>query len=110
MSQNKQYDLAYKIQAVKLAGEIGSAKAADELGISHNTMYGWMRAVREGRLDVGKGAHTPQNALTLNEELIRLRQQIKAIEKENKRLKEENEILEEACAFFAASRRKSQRN
>ena len=30
---NKQYDMEYKIQAVKLAKEIGSAKAAKELGI-----------------------------------------------------------------------------
>lgn len=106
MAQNKQYDHEYKIQAVKLAQEIGSAKAANELGIPKDTMYGWMKAVREGRLDIGRGAHTPQNALTLNEELIQLRKQVKAQEKEIKRLKEENEFLEEASAFFAASRRR----
>ena len=107
MAQNKQYDHEYKIQAVKLAQEIGSAKAANELGIPKDTMYGWMKAVREGRLDIGKRAHTPQNALTLNEEIIQLRKQVKAQEKEIKRLKEENEYLEEASAFFAASRRRS---
>ena len=57
MTQNKQYDHEYKVQAIKLAREIGSAKAAAELGVPKNTMYGWMRAVREGRLDIGKGAH-----------------------------------------------------
>lgn len=107
MSQNKQYDHQFKVQAVKLAQEIGAAKAAKELGIPKDTMYGWMKAVREGRLDVGEGAHTPQSAMTLNEELIQLRKQVREQDKEIKRLKEENEFLEEASAFFAASRRKS---
>ena len=110
MPQNKQYDHQFKVQAVKLAQEIGSAKAAKELGIPKDTMYGWMKAVREGRLDSGEGAHTPQSAMTLNEELIQLRKQVREQEKEIKRLKEEYEFLEEASAFFAASRQKSRRN
>lgn len=32
MATNRQYDQEYKIQAVKLAKEIGQAKAARELG------------------------------------------------------------------------------
>lgn len=106
MAQNRKYDHEYKVQAVKLAHEIGSSKAAKELGIPADTLYGWIRAVKEGRLNVGSGVHTPENALTLNEELIKLRKQVKTLEKENKRLKEENEFLEEASTFFAASRRK----
>ena len=92
---------------VKLALEIGSARAGRELGISRNTIYGWVKAVHDGRLDIGEGAHDPQSALTLNQEMIELRKQLKAQEKEIKRLKEENEFLAEASAFFAASRRKS---
>ena len=110
MAQSKKYDQEYKSQAVKLAQELGSARAAEELGIPKNTMYGWMRAVRQGRLDAGSGVHSPQNGLTLNEELIQLRKQVKALEKENRRIKEENEFLEEASAFFAASRRKFQKS
>ena len=110
MPQNNQYDHQFKVQAVKLAQEIGSAKAAKELGIPKDTMYGWMKAVREGRLDIGEGAHTPQSAMTLNEELIQLRKQVREQDKEIKRLKEENEFLEEASAFFAASRRKSRKS
>ena len=45
----------------------------------------------------------------MNEELIELRKQVKEQAKEIRRLKEENEFLEEASAFFAASRRKSAR-
>ena len=42
MSAGKVYDLEYKIQAVKLANEIGQAKAATELGIPRNTVYTWI--------------------------------------------------------------------
>ena len=34
MATNTQYDQEFKVQAVKLAQEIGQAKAASELGIS----------------------------------------------------------------------------
>lgn len=108
MSKPRHYDPEYKAQAVKLAHELGSAKkAAKELGISKDTLYGWIKASREGRLDVGPGAHTPSNALSLNEELIQLRAQVSSQQKEIARLKKENAFLEEASAFFAASRLKS---
>lgn len=105
----RKYDTEYKIQAVKLSKEIGSAKAAAELGISVDTLYGWVKAGREGRLDIGAGSHTPKSAMSLAEELFLLRRQVKDLEKENRHLKEENEFLAEASAFFAASRRKSAR-
>ena len=107
MSAGKVYDLEYKIQALKLANEIGQAKAATELGISKNTIYTWIRKVRLGQLDLGEGMHTPKSAMTLNEEIIQLRQQVKVQEKEIRRLKKENDFLEEASAFFAASRLRS---
>ena len=105
----RKYDTDYKVQAVKLSKEIGSAKAAAELGIPTDTLYGWMKAAREGRLDIGLGSHTPGTAMSLAEELAVLRKQLKEQDKEIRRLKEENEFLEEASAFFAASRRKSAR-
>ena len=110
MAQKKIYDKEYKVQAVKLGRDIGFSKAAEELGIPTDTIYGWTKAAKAGRLDLGPGQHTPQTARTLAEENERLRQENKALFKENKRLKEENEFLEEASAFFAASRRKSARN
>ena len=70
-------------------------------------MYGWMRANRLATLDLGAGSQTPQSAMTLNEELIQLRQQVKEPEKDNRRFKKKNDFLEEASAFFAASRLKS---
>ena len=109
MEGNRQYDKAYKVEAVKLAREIGQARAATELGVPKNTLYGWVRASRLGMLDLGIGAQTPQSAMTLSEEIAQLRQQIKTLEKENRRLQKENDFLEEASAFFAASRRKSEK-
>ena len=107
MANQKRYDLAYKIQAVKLARETGQTKAARELGISVSTLRGWCLAADEGRLDLGMGTQKPQTALTLVEEVAQLRKQVKTLSKENRRLQEENEFLAEASAFFAASRRKS---
>ena len=107
MGENRQYEHEYKIQAVKLAKEIGQTKAAKELGIPKNTLYGWVRASRLGNLDLELGSQTSQSAMILNEELIKLRQQVKEQEKEIRRLKKENDFLEEASSFFAASRLKS---
>lgn len=101
--EQRKYEKEYKVQAVKLAKEIGAGKAAKELGIPVDTLYGWQKAVREGRLDAGPGSRGPGEAMSLAEELG-------ALERENRRLKEENEFLAEASAFFAASRRKSARN
>ena len=39
MAESKRYDQEYKVQVVKLAKEIGQAKAAKELGIPKNTLY-----------------------------------------------------------------------
>lgn len=108
MARNqRKYNTEYKVQAVKLSNEIGSSKAAVELGIPVDTLYGWVKAAREGRLDIGGGAHTPQTAMSLAEELNTLRKQVKQQEKEIRRLKEENEFLAEASAFFAASRQRA---
>ena len=103
----RKYDHEYKVQAVKLAKEIGGAKAAKELGIPEGTIHTWLKAVRAGKLDVGEGSHTPASAMSLSEEITMLRKRVKEQDKEIRRLKEENEFLEEASAFFAASRRKS---
>lgn len=75
-------------------------------------MYTWIKAFKEGRLSANEAVHTPKNALSLNDELIGLRKRVKEQDqdKEIRRLKDENEFLEEASAFFAASRRKSAKN
>ena len=103
----KVYDKEFKVQALKLGKEIGLSKAAVELGIPKDTIYGWNRAAKEGRIDLGPGMQTPETAMSLAEEVQKLRAENKAKDKEIRRLKEENEFLEDASAFFAASRRRS---
>ena len=95
----RKYDHEYKVQAVKLAKEIGGAKAAKELGIPEGTIHTWLKAVRAGKLDIGEGSHTPTSAMSLAEEITMLRKRVKEQDKEIRRLKEENEFLEEASAF-----------
>ena len=82
--------MEYKIQIIKLAKELGRAKVAIGFGIPENTMYAWTKAVIEGKLDIGSGSHTPENTMSLAEELAVLRRQVKEQEKEICRLKEEN--------------------
>jgi transposase len=47
--------------------------------------------------------------MTLAEEVTMLRKQVKEQQKKIRRLEEINEFLEEASAFFAASRQKSKK-
>ena len=111
MSKKREYDEEYKVQAVKLAKNLGSAKAAaEELQIPVNTLYGWIRKARIGSLDIGCGERSPEESLNIAEENQQLKKRIKALEKENKRISEMNEFLEDAAAFFAASRQKSGKN
>lgn len=65
----RNYAKEYKEQAVKLTKEIGAEKAARELGVPKGTLYGLMKAVREGWLDAGPGGHTPNEAMSLAEEM-----------------------------------------
>ena len=107
MSKKREYDQEYKVQAVKFAKNLGSAKAAEELQIRVNTLYGWIQKVKTAELDIRCGERSPEEALSIAKENQQLKKQIKALEKENRRLSEMNEFLEDAAAFFAASRQKS---
>ena len=112
MSKKREYDEEYKVQAIKLAKNLGSAKAAaEELQIPVNTLYGWIQKVKTAELDIGCGEgcgeRSPEEALSIAKENQQLKKRIKALEKENRRLSEMNEFLEDAAAFFAASRQKS---
>ena len=111
MSKKREYDEEYKVQAVKLAKNLGSAKAAaEELQIPVNTLYGQIQKVKTAELDIGCGERSPEESLNIAEENQQLRKRIKALEKENKRISEMNAFLEDAAAFFAASRQKSGKN
>ena len=55
----RSYDKEYKVQAIKLAREIGGDKAAKEVGIPKGTIHAWLKGVGDGRLDVGDSSHAP---------------------------------------------------
>lgn len=48
------YDCEYKVQAVKLAKEIGGAKTAKGSGILEGTIHTSLKAIRAGKLDLEK--------------------------------------------------------
>ncbi len=83
MSKKREYDKEYKVQAVKLAKNIGSAKAAaEELQIPVNT---WIQKVKTAELDIGCGEYSPEEALSIAKENQQLKKWIKTLEKENLR-------------------------
>lgn len=105
MSTGRTYTHEYKVQAIKLAYEIGQSKAAKELGISSNTVSTWVRSARMGKIDLGDAVKFDK-PLSASERLAILEKENKALKKKIAYLEEKNEFLEEASAFFAASRQK----
>ena len=85
MSKKREYDKEYKVQAVKFAKNLGSAKAAEELQIPVNTLYGWIQKVKTAELNIGCGERSPEEALSIAKENQQLKKRIKALEKENRR-------------------------
>lgn len=53
MRTGRQYDEKFKVKAVKLAIEVGTKKAVEELGIFKNTLGGWVSKTRKGEIDIG---------------------------------------------------------
>lgn len=107
MGARRKYDKEFKIQALKLAKEVGPKQAATELGMPESTLSGWTYRARKGEIDTGAGSRTPEESLNLAQQLQESKKKIKELEKQIKELTELNEFLEEASAFFAASRQKS---
>ena len=70
----RKYDHEYKVQAVKLAREIGGVKAAKELAVPEGTIHTWLKAAISGSMDIGEGPHTPESAMSLAEERAILRE------------------------------------
>ena len=69
MSKKREYDEKYKVQAVKLAKNLGSAKAAaEELQIPVNTLYGWIQKLKTAELDIRCGERSPKEALSIAKE------------------------------------------
>jgi len=102
----RQYTAEYKAEAVKLVQKIGNGQASIELGVPPSTLSHWVSAAKRGEIDTGAGTQTPESATTQAAEIQRLRADNKALMKKNRELERTNALLEEAAAFFAASRQR----
>ena len=87
----KEYTAEFKELAVKRINDgEGIPKLARELGVNEQTLRNWMKAAKDGKLNISGAKPVTQEQM----ELSRLRA-------ENARLKMENEILKKATAYFA---------
>lgn len=93
--KRKTYSKEFKLEALRLAKDVGVAQAGRDLGVDVSLLSRWGQAVKIEGKDAfrGHGRRTEHD-----EELRRLRQ-------ENKILKQEREILKKAASFFASLHR-----
>ena len=89
------YSKEFKDEALKLSDEIGTKKAAEQLGLKYYTLAEW-RKNRKAKLS------EPINYLTDAEAKARIRE----LEKRNAELERANDILKDALGFFAKDRKK----
>ena len=87
MGKGRRYDQEYKDMIVELfKSGMSLAELSSEYGIAKSTINGWVKDVKEIKVDENE-------VMTLKE--------LKALRKEMARIKEENEILKKAMAIFA---------
>ena len=87
MGKGRRYDQEYKDMIVELfKSGMSLAELSSEYGIAKLTINGWVKDVKEIKVDENE-------VMTLKE--------VKALKKEMVRIKEENEILKKAMAIFA---------
>ncbi len=94
MNKNKKrkYNLEYKQQAAQLAQQIGTRKAASQLGVNMSTLHSWKKASLKEEVSEKKSDSKSKPALEA---------EIKKLQRENEELKKVNYILKKAAAFFS---------
>ena len=93
----KRYTAEERVQALKLAEEIGGAAAARRLGINEDTLYGWRGRERKRAVAL-ESAVGGRSEAELMEENTRLRAQLQQAQRDV-------EILQDALGFFAKRRK-----
>ncbi|MDR5588393.1 transposase [Clostridium aquiflavi] len=87
MGNGRRYDKEYKNMIVDLFNSgMSLAELSSEYGIAKSTINGWIKDVKEIKVDENE-------VMTLKE--------VRALKKEMAKIKEENEILKKAMAIFA---------
>ena len=87
MGKGRRYDQEYKDMIVELfKSGMSLAELSSEYGIAKSTINGWIKDVKEIKVDENE-------VMTLKG--------VKALKKEMARIKEENEILKKAMAIYA---------
>ena len=104
--QPRSYTVEYRANAVKLAKEIGTKKASQQLKIPTDTLYTWVARAKRGDLPQSEVSPEPKESLSLVERIKMLERENKMLKGENAQIRRENEILEEATIFFAKRRKK----
>lgn len=93
MVPHRVYTVEFKVEAVRLAQEVGVTEAARRLDIPVTSIQNWMKAGLDARAQtIGKKV-TQEQA-----ELSRLRREVAS-------LRMDNEILRKAAAYFAKGSR-----
>lgn len=87
------YSKEFKEGALRLSDEIGSKRAAAQLGIPYYTLADWRN----------NSKHKPQEPELSDTEL---KSRNRELEKEIEELRRANEILKDALGFFAKDRKK----
>ena len=94
------YEKSFKEEAVRLSDEIGIKKAAQQLGISYNTLSDWRYKRKQHDIQAYVGSGHRRMSSDPKE------QRIYELEKENRELQRANEILQEALSFFVKNRKR----
>jgi transposase len=89
----KKYNQEFRLQAVKLAADLGSAtEAGRQLGVSEANIYAWRKRYS------GQSVSAVKKSEIKPEDLARENQRL---QQENAQLKKVNHILKAAAAFFS---------
>ena len=91
--KRRKYTLEFKQEAVRLVNEEGMSyvDVGKDLGVDRSTIRAWCVKAAEDGLG---GRATPARSMSTEEELAKLRREVRI-------LREEREILKKAAAFFA---------
>lgn len=94
MNKNKKrnYNFEFKQQAALLAQQIGTRKAATQLGVNMSTLHSWKKSSLKVEVNEKKSDTNSKSALEA---------EIKKLQRENEELKKVNYILKRAAAFFS---------